>query len=264
MDMGIQHRVAMVAAASKGLGQAAARALALEGCRVSICARDPAALETARGDLAALALDGAVLAVRCDVSRGADLSHWFQATTEALGGVDILVTNTGGPPAATFLDLTEEQWDAAIQATLMNVVRLCRLVLPGMRARRWGRIVHLTSLTAKQPQPLLTLSGALRAGISALTRTMATEFGPDNVLVNAVLPGHILTDRQLHLGEVRARKEGITPERYLERAGADAALRRFGRAEEVGDVVAFLCGERAGYLTGVSLPVDGGMGAGTF
>jgi len=264
MDLGIQHRVAMVAAASKGLGRAAARALTLEGCRLSLCARDPAALEAAREELAALAPPGAVLAVPCDVSREADLSRWFQATTEAFGQVDILVTNTGGPPAATFLELTEAQWAAGIQATLMNVVRLCRLVLPGMRARRWGRIVHLTSLAAKQPQPLLTLSSALRAGISALTRTMASEFGPDNVLVNAVLPGHILTDRQLHLGEVRARKEGITPGQYLERAGNDAALRRFGRPGEVGDVVAFLCGEQAGYLTGVSLPVDGGMGAGTF
>jgi 3-oxoacyl-[acyl-carrier protein] reductase len=264
MDLGIRNRVAMVAAASKGLGKAAARALALEGCRVSICARDPAALEAARAELAALAPDGPVLAVPCDLAREQDLAGWFQATAEAFGGVDILVTNTGGPPAATFLELTEAQWAEGVQSTLMNVVRLCRLALPGMRARRWGRIVHLTSLAAKQPQPLLTISSTLRAGISALTRTMAAEFGPDQVLVNAVLPGHILTDRQIHLGEVRARKEGITLDQYLERAGADAALRRLGRPEEVGEVVAFLCSERAGFLTGVSLQVDGGAGTGTF
>lgn len=263
MDLGILDRVAMVAAASKGLGRAAARALVLEGCKVSICARDAAALEQARADFATLAPER-VLAVPCDVSRAEDLDAWYQATTEAFGAVDILVTNTGGPPAATFLDLTEAQWAAGVQSTLMNVVRLSRLVVPGMRARRWGRIVHLTSLAAKQPQPLLTLSSALRAGLSALTRTMAIEFGPDNVLVNAVLPGHIRTDRQIELGAARARKEGISVEQVLERTGADAPLRRLGRPEEVGDLVAFLCSERAGYLTGASLPVDGGMSAGTF
>lgn len=264
MDLGIQNRVAMVAAASRGLGKAAAKALAQEGCRVSICGRDAGALEAARAELAALAPDGAVLACACDVAQAGDLAAWFEATTAAFGGVDILVTNTGGPAAATFLELTEEQWAAGIQSTLMNVVRLSRLVLPGMRARRWGRIVHITSLVAKQPQPLLSISSALRAGISAMTRNMATEFGPDNVLVNALLPGHILTDRQRHLGEVRSRRDGITLEQYLEKAQASIPQRRFGRPEEVGEVIAFLCSERASYLSGASLQVDGGVISSTF
>jgi 3-oxoacyl-[acyl-carrier protein] reductase len=258
MDLGIRNRVAMVAAASKGLGRAAALSLAREGCRVSICGRDPEALAAAGRELAALAPEGAVLTHPCDVSREDQLQAWFQATTERLGAVDILVTNTGGPPAATFLELSEEQWAAGVQSTLLNVVRLARLVLPGMRARRWGRIVHLTSLVAKQPQPILTISSTLRAGISALTKTMATEFGPDNVLVNALLPGHIGTDRQQQLAEARSRKEGITVDQHFERVQAAIPLRRIGRPEEIGDVIAFLCSERAGYLTGASLQVDGG------
>jgi 3-oxoacyl-[acyl-carrier protein] reductase len=141
----------------------------------------------------------------------------------------------------------------------MNAVRLSRLVLPGMRARSWGRIVHLTSLVAKQPQAILTISSTLRAGISAMTKTMATEFGPDNVLVNALLPGNILTDRQHHLAEAKSRKEGITVDQHFEKVQASIPLRRLGRAEEVGEVIAFLCSERASYLTGASLQVDGGL-----
>jgi len=258
MDLGIQGRVAMVAAASKGLGKAAAAALLKEGCKVSICGRDAASLDAARAELG-----GAVLAVPCDVTKPADLEAWHQATLQAFGQVDILVTNTGGPPAATFQDLTEAQWESGVQSTLMNAVRLSRLVLPGMRERKWGRIVHITSLVAKQPVPLLTISSALRAGLSALTKTMATEFGADNILVNALLPGHVLTDRQVHLGEVRSQKEGITLDQYFEKAAAEIPMARMGRPEEIGDVIAFLCSERASYLTGASLQVDGGIIQGT-
>jgi len=162
------------------------------------------------------------------------------------------------------MDLTEGQWAEGIQSTLLNAVRLSRLVLPGMRARHWGRIVHITSLVAKQPLPLLTISSTLRAGLSAMTRTMATEFARDNVLVNALLPGHVMTDRQLHLGQVKAQKDGITVDQYLEKAQAAIPLGRFGRPQEIGEVIAFLCSERASYLTGMSLCVDGGITQGTF
>ncbi|NTV76309.1 MAG: SDR family oxidoreductase [Holophaga sp.] len=258
MELGITGRVAMVAAASKGLGKAAAAALVKEGCRVSICGRDQAALEAARAELG-----GSVLAVPCDVTNPTEIEDWFKATLAAFGQVDILVTNTGGPPAATFLDLTEAQWESGVQSTLLNVVRMSRLVLPGMRERKWGRIVHITSLVAKQPAPLLTISSTLRAGLSALTKTMATEFGPDNVLVNALLPGHVMTDRQLHLAEVRSQKDGTTVEEYFEKANASIPVRRLGRPEEIGDVIAFLCSDRASYLTGSSIQVDGGIIQGT-
>lgn len=262
MDLGIRNRVAMVAAASKGLGRAAALSLAREGCRVSICGRSPESLESAREELEALGVQ--VLAFPCDVSRLEDLQDWHRETVERLGPVDILVTNTGGPKAALFQELSEEDWAAGIASTLMNVVRLCRLVLPGMRSRGWGRIVHVTSLVAKQPTPILTISSTLRAGLSALTKTLAQEAARDGVTVNALLPGHIMTDRQIHLGELKAKAEGIGLEDYFTRTAAAVPQGRIGRPEEVGDAIAFLCSERASYITGASLQVDGGIIQSTF
>jgi 3-oxoacyl-[acyl-carrier protein] reductase len=261
MNLGLQNRVAMVAAASKGLGRAIAESLAQEGCRVSICARSLESLEPAR---AAIAGHGDVLAVACDVSRPEDLQRWFDETIARFGQVDILVTNTGGPPAANFLSLNEEQWKSGIDSTLMNVVRLCRLVIPDMQKRQWGRIVHITSLVAKQPNDVLTISSTLRAGLSGLTKTLSDQVAKDGILVNAVLPGHYLTDRQRHLAEVRAERDGTTPEEYLRKSEALIPMGRFGRPSELGDVVAFLCSERASYLTGVSLQVDGGFIRSTF
>jgi 3-oxoacyl-[acyl-carrier protein] reductase len=264
MDLGISGRVAMVAAASKGIGRGVAAVLLGEGCRVSICARTAEQLESAREEMAAAAPITEVLAVPCDVTKEEDLTAWYRTTVSRFGPVDILVTNTGGPPAARFLDLTEAQWREGIEGTLFNVVRLCRLVLPEMRKRRWGRIVHLTSLAAKQPIELLTVSSTLRAGLSALTKTMSNEFSTDGVLINAVMPGHILTDRQVELNEIRSREKGISADDYTKQLAASIPLGRHGRAEEIGDVVAFLASERASYVTGATIQVDGGVIQSTF
>jgi 3-oxoacyl-[acyl-carrier protein] reductase len=255
MDLGITGKVAMVAAGSKGIGRACALALAREGCRVSICARGADTLEDARAEISA---HGEVLAVQADVSAAADLENWHRQTRDHFGDADILVTNTGGPPVARFHELSDEQWRAGVESTLMNVVRLSRLALPAMQQRRWGRVIHLTSLVAKQPMEELTISSTLRAGLSALTKTMANEFGPDGVTVNAVLLGHVRTDRQMALAAVRMREWGVSEEEYFRRSAAAIPLRRIAEPREVGDLVAFLASGRAAYITGASLPIDGG------
>lgn len=262
MDLGIRGKVAMVAAGSKGLGRAAALALAAEGCAVSVCGRSEASLATVKAELEALGVSA--LTVVADVTKAEDLARWHGATEAALGPVQILVTNTGGPKAAGSADLSDGDWAAGVESTLMNVVRLTRLALPGMRAAKWGRIVHITSLVAKQPTPLLTISSTLRAGLSGFTRTLALETAADGITVNAVLPGHVMTDRQTHLAEVRSTAEGISMDEYFTRTAAAIPAGRIGKPEEIGTVIAFLCGAPASYLTGQSLLVDGGLVQGTF
>lgn len=262
MDLGIRHKVAMVAAGSKGLGLAAARALAREGCAVSICGRGAEALASAKLELEALGVP--ILTCVADVASAEDLVRWHQTTRSALGPVDILATNTGGPKAATFEGLTDADWEAGVASTLLNVVRLCRQVLPDMTAAGWGRIVHITSLVAKQPLPLLTISSTLRAGLSGLTRTLALETARSGITVNAVLPGHILTDRQRHLGALKAQAESISLDESLARTAGTIPMGRIGDPDEVGAAIAFLCGRPAAYITGQSLLVDGGLVPGTF
>jgi 3-oxoacyl-[acyl-carrier protein] reductase len=264
MDLGIRGRTAMVAAASKGLGRAIARVLVREGARVSIAARHAASLAEAERDLLASVAGAEVLAVPVDVTRADDLVRWHALTRERFGDPALLLTNTGGPPAGRFQELDEAAWRAGVDATIMNVVRLCHVVLPAMRERRYGRIVHLTSFVAKQPLGLLTISSTLRAGLSALTKAMATEFAPEGVTVNAILPGHFLTDRQIEINELRARAAGVTREAWEQTLLAGIPARRFGRPEELAEVAAFLLSEPAAYLTGTSIQVDGGLVGGTF
>jgi 3-oxoacyl-[acyl-carrier protein] reductase len=253
MDFGVAGRVAMVAAASKGIGLAIARELAAEGCRVSICGRNEEPLEAA-GNL----VGGDVRSYVVDVSNAEDLAWWVDQTRADLGPIDILVTNTGGPPAGSIDSMTDEQWQAGFDGTLMNIVRLVRLTQQDMKNRGWGRIVHLTSLVAKEPSNTLPISSTLRAGIMGLTRVQANELARFGVTVNSVLPGHTLTDRQRHLADIRAEREKISQEEALARQGADVPIGRLAQPEEIAAAVVFLCSSRASFITGTSLLVDGG------
>lgn len=247
----------MVAAASKGIGLAIARALAAEGAHVSICARDEARLEAAAAEIG-----GETRSYVVDVTDAEDLRWWHEQTVADLGTPQILVTNTGGPPAGGPLDHDDAAWRTGMDSTLLNVTRLVALVEPGMAIRKWGRIVHVSSLVAQEPSPMLAISSTLRAGLVALTKLQARELAPRGITVNGLLPGHTLTDRQRHLADLRADRDGIDPEEALRLQGEETPIGRLAEPQEIAAVAAFLCGRGAAYLTGQSIVVDGGANRG--
>jgi 3-oxoacyl-[acyl-carrier protein] reductase len=254
MDLGLNGKVALVAAGSKGIGLATAKMLAEEGCRISICGRNEESL-----DVAVSVIGHGAIGIKCDVSSSADIDHWIKESRSKLGPIDIMVTNTGGPPAGSWQAMTDDQWQAGFDSTLINVVRMVRAVAPEMKERGWGRIIHNTSLVAKEPNPLLPISSTLRAGLMALTRLQALELAPFGITVNGVLPGHTLTDRQLHLAEIRAGRDGITAEQALDLQASEVPMKRLGKPEEIAAAIAFFCSQPGAYITGTSLLVDGGM-----
>jgi 3-oxoacyl-[acyl-carrier protein] reductase len=262
MDLGITGKVALVAAASKGFGRAVAAQLAAEGSRVAICARHRETLEEAAHQIEAQARttrpDAEVLPIVADVSKPDDCQRFVEAASDKWGGVDILVTNTGGPLPGTFETTDEAAWADGVQSTLMNVVRLVRLCLPSMKARKWGRIVNITSVSVRQPIDGLLLSNAIRPAVVGLAKTLAAELGSYNILVNNLCPGSHLTDRLRELAQIRAQRKNTSTDQELELMARDCPLSRLGQPEELANVVAFLCSQRASYVNGQSIVIDGG------
>jgi 3-oxoacyl-[acyl-carrier protein] reductase len=258
MDLGIKDRVALVAASSQGIGRATAEAFAAEGCRVAMCARNARTLRSAADDIATQ--HGVeVFAESFDVTDGAAVNRFVAAVADRFGSVDICVTNAGGPPAMGFLGASTDDWQRALDLNFLSTVSFARAVIPHMQRKRWGRIVTITSITTKQPVADLVLSNAARAAVVGLVKSLANEFGKDGILVNNVGPGFTATDRLKELAQTRGTASGRSEAEIFDGWAADAPLRRLGDPREVADAIVWLASERASYITGQTLLVDGGM-----
>jgi len=257
MDLGIKDRVALVAASSKGLGRAVAWSLAREGVKLVICARNKETLEQTAEDIL-MKTGVTVFPLVVDLADSDQIDWMVTETLDLFRKVDILVTNAGGPPAGGFSDLCDEQWMKAAQLTLMSAVRLVKGVLPGMRKQKWGRIIHLTSVSLKQPIDNLLLSNVFRPGVAGMGKSLSRELAQDNILVNTLCPGYFLTDRVKELFRQQSEETGKTPEEIETSVRQMIPLGRLGNPEELADTVAFLASERAKYITGAVLQVDGG------
>jgi 3-oxoacyl-[acyl-carrier protein] reductase len=258
----LNDRVALVTGSSSGLGLAAAKALAARGARIALSSRGGRKLEAARRDLAAAGTE--VIAVAADVSRQEDLEELVNEVEETLGPIDVLVPNGGGPAAKPALELDDADWQAAVPLALLLVPRLCRLVVPGMIRRGWGRIVAINSVSSRQPIPNLALSNALRPAVLGYLKTLALEVAAHGVTVNAVLPGFTRTARQIELAHMRSEQTGEALDKIVNAPARDTAIGRLAEPEEIGNVIAFLCSPEASYLTGQSIAVEGGYAKGLF
>ncbi|MBV9341860.1 MAG: SDR family oxidoreductase [Acidobacteria bacterium] len=257
METGIRGRIAIVAAASRGIGRATAEALAAEGCRVAMCARNGEALRAAAEKIRGNSGSDCFTQV-LDVTDAEAVGRFVEAVVQSFGTVDICITNAGGPPAKGFLDASLEEWRQAIEANFLSTVYFARAVIPYMQHKRWGRIITLTSITTRQPVPDLVLSNAVRSAVLGLVKSLANEFGKDGILVNNVAPGYTATDRLRELAQARSRALGKTEDEIFSAWAGDSALKRVADPREVADTIVWLASERASYITGQTILVDGG------
>jgi 3-oxoacyl-[acyl-carrier protein] reductase len=257
MDLGLRGKVALVAAASKGLGRASAHELAREGASIVMCARGEDALHAARDEISS-ATGADVIAISGDVSKSSDVANIVQKGIERFGHIDVLVTNAGGPPSGKFESLTPAMWQSAVDLTLMSVINLTSHVLPGMKDRKWGRVINITSIAVKQPVDGLMLSNSLRSAVTGFARTLANEVAPLGITVNNILPGYTRTERVEQLSEATAKREGISRDAALGKWESEIPMSRLGHPAEFAALVAFIASERASYITAQSIAVDGG------
>jgi len=258
MDLGLKDRVVIIGGGSKGLGRACADSLAQEGANLAICSRNAGELDRVAGEINA-ATGVEVLAVAGDLSQLDDIQALVKRTVDHYGRLDILVNNSGGPPAGRAVDTSEEVWLQSIDMALMFFIRMSRESVLHMKDRGWGRIVNILASSVYQPIDNLVTSGVTRMGAVAYAKSLADEVGRDNILVNNVAPGYLLTDRMMHIFETRSQDTGANVEDLLQAHSSTIPVGRLGRPEELGDLVTFLSSEKNSYTTGATILVDGGV-----
>ena len=258
MDLGIKGKVALVAASSKGIGKAIAFALADEGVKLSIFSRSEDEIERTASEIKTR-FDVDVLASAADVTSKKQVDRVIEDTVKTLGGINILINNAGGPPFGFFEDFESPDWQNALELNLLSGIYLAKKVVPLMKGKNWGRIVNITSIAVKQPIDGLILSNTSRAGLIGFSKTLSNELAKDNILVNNICPGRIYTDRIKALAEKRAAQSGIKYEKAIEEMEKDIPLRRIGTPEEIASLACFLASEKASYMTGTTIQVDGGL-----
>ncbi len=257
MDLGIKDKAALVTASSKGLGKAAALALSAEGCKVAINGRNEESLKKCADEISGIT-GNLVIYKTADLSKKEDIETLIDFVVEQFGTINILVTNNGGPKPGNFDKSTDDLWSDGFDTTIMSVVRLIRKSIPHMKKALWGRIVNIASVTVKQPLDGLLLSNSLRLGVIGLAKSISNEYSRYNILINNVCPGYMSTDRLLELIDKQSEEQKIPKNEILRKFGISTSLGRIGKPEELASLIAFLCSEKSSYITGTTIPVDGG------
>ena len=258
MELGIKNKSVLVSAGSKGLVKAAAKTFAFEGCKVAICGRNKENLNETAKEIGE-ETQSEILDIVCDLTDGEAICQMFKKIESTFGGVEIMVINAGGPPVIPLEELTDDHWQEAYQLTHLSAVRMVRSALPNMRKKNWGRIIAIESSSVKQPVAGLHLSNGIRAGVSGFFKSIVDDLAKNNITINTVLPGVYLTDRILNNQRLVAEKTGTTLDERLEILKNNIPMGRFGNPEELADMIAFIASERAGYVTGSVIQVDGGL-----
>ncbi len=263
MELGLKGRVALITGSSQGIGKAIALELSMEGAKVTICARDKDSLKKTANDIHS-ETGNEVLPVRTDLTRNDHVERLVRTAFAHFGRIDVLVNNTGGPPSTNFLETSNQHWLDAYTQLMMSTVNTCSAVIPHMQAAKWGRIVNMTSFVAKQPADKLVLSNAVRAGILGLSKSLSNELAPYGILVNAVCPGWTMTRRVEDLAKAHANAERKTSEEIVKSWESQIPLKRMAQPREIASLVVFLASERASYITGAVMQVDGGIVKGLY
>ncbi len=263
MNLKLKDKVVLITASSKGIGKATAEMFLNEGCKVVISSSNSNNLNAATEELKSRT-GTEPLSIVCDINKLEDLKNIVKIAREKFGKVDILINNCGGPVPGMFDDLDDDKWQHAVEQVLMSVVRLTREVLPDMKRNNWGRIINITSLSVKQPVDNLMLSNSIRSAVTAFAKTLSNEIGKNNITVNNVAPGYTLTSRLHELAEIKAKNSGVTKEDIFKEMASGVPMKRLADPHEVASVIVYLASEQAGYITGQTIPVDGGVVKSTY